>query len=118
MIMSDILQKQIEFTKCVGQLIEYAYNRGYALTIGDGYRDPRVFGELGKKLGYGRAKSCHKLRLAIDLNLFVDGEWISDGDHPAWIDLSNKWESLHPLARSGLRFDDANHFSFLHEGLT
>lgn len=61
-------------------------------------------------------KSLHYIRLAQDLNLFVDGKYISDGDHPAWKAIGEKWESLHPLARWGGRFQDANHVSLTHEG--
>lgn len=37
-------EKQRLFTRMVGLLIEYAYQNGYELTLGDAYRDPRVHG--------------------------------------------------------------------------
>jgi hypothetical protein len=46
-----------------------------------------------------------------DWVLFVDGQHITDGDHPMWIKLGEKWESMHPAARWGGRFMDANHTS-------
>ena len=99
-------------------LIAYAYQRGYKFTLGDAYRDSRVHGDYGIKESYAAAKSVHKLRLAIDLNLFVDGDYISDGNHSAYLELGELWESLDPMARWGGRFQsgDANHFSFEHEG--
>ena len=64
-------QKQRKFTLMVANLIEYAYEQGYELTFGDAYRDPRVT--------YGHANSLHRSRLACDFNLFIDGEYITDG---------------------------------------
>jgi len=111
-----LLDKQHEFIRCIGLLISYAYSKNYKLTEGDAYRDPRVHGELGEKKSYSSANSCHKLRLAMDFNLFVDGEYIPNGDHPAWKDLGEYWEDRHPEARWGGKFQevDSNHFSFLH----
>jgi len=64
------------------------------------------------------AGGAHYLGTGADWQLFVDGTWISDGDHPAWVACGEKWESLHPLARRGGRFkkSDANHCSILFEG--
>ncbi len=108
--------KQQRFTECIATLIAYAVSRGYAFTLGDGYRDPRVHGAFGVKGSYAAASSVHKLRLAQDLNLFIDGAYITDGGHPAYIELGELWESLDQMARWGGRFKDANHFSFEHEG--
>ena len=110
----NLSTKQQLFTLCVSKLIEHAYNLGYALTFGDAYRDPRVHGDHGvKKPGsYAAAKSVHKLRLAVDLNLFVDGQYITSSEHVAYKQLGEFWEGLDPDARWGGRFDDANHFSF------
>lgn len=109
-------QRQKALTLCIAQLIAYAYSKGYELTFGDAMRDPRLHGEFGVKAGYGAAKSVHKVRLAVDLNLFVEGKYISSGEHPAYKELGSYWESLHPLARWGGRFNDANHFSFEYMG--
>jgi len=108
--------KQQEFTECIGKLIIYAYTQGYALTFGDAYRDARVHGEFGVKLSYAAKNSVHKIRLAVDFNLFVNGEYIKNGDHPVWLELGCYWETLHKSARWGGRFRDANHFSFTHWG--
>jgi len=103
---------QQRFTECVGLLIAQAYRLGYALTFGDAYRDPRAYGDHGVKKSYAAAESVHKLRLAVDLNLFVEGDYITSGDHIAYQQLGEFWEGLDPAARWGGRFDDANHFSF------
>ena len=107
---------QQQFTLSIAQIINYAYAKGYTLTFGDAYRDPRLHGEHGSSGGYGAKSSCHKLRLAIDFNLRVDGALIYDGNHPAWKDIGEEWEKIHALARWGGRFNDSNHLSFEYNG--
>lgn len=101
--------KQRSFTLAIAKLIIFAYGKGYELTCGDFYRDPRLHGDHGTKKGYGSSKSVHKLRIAGDLNLFVDGKYITSSDHPVWSELHEYWESL-----GGAKAvpNDANHFSF------
>jgi len=108
--------KQQHFARDIGRLIEYVYRSGYAVTFGDAYRDPRVFGAVGTRQGYGQSASNHKSRLAVDLNLFVDGKYISSGSHPAYVQLGEFWESLGDMNAWGGRFNDANHFSYEHQG--
>ena len=107
---------QWEFLQCLAKLIRYADKNGYKLTGGDLYRDPRLHGQFGEKDGYGSAGSVHKLRLAVDLNLFVDGEFRADTE--AHRPLGNYWKQLHPLARWGGDFSnpDGNHYSFEYWG--
>lgn len=107
-------QKQSLLVKLVAELVTYATEKGYELTYGDAYRDPRVFGPLGTTQGYGRASSNHKIRLAVDFNLFKDGKWLRNTeDHR---ELGEFWESLHPLCKWGGRFKDGNHYSLVHNG--
>lgn len=104
--------KQRKFTLMVAQLIQWAYDNGYELTVGDAYRDPRLHGQVGEKKGYGASSSCHKLRLAIDLNLFIKGVYQTSSE--AYTPLGEYWESLG--GSWGGRFQDGNHFSVEHEG--
>lgn len=105
-------QKQRNFTRMIGLLIEWAYQNGYELTFGDAYRDPRLHGEVGVKKGYGAPGSNHKRRLAVDFNLFKDGKFLaSSEDHRP---LGEYWESLG--GTWGGRFNDGNHYSLEHEG--
>ena len=113
--MMSLAAKQQRFTKCVGLLIQQAYSLGYGLTFGDAYRDPRTNGIFGLKQSYAAANSVHKVRLAVDLNLFVDGAYITDGDHLGYKQLGEFWKGLDPDARWGGDFRDSNHFSFEHE---
>ena len=110
--------KQRLFMKLIPRLMDYAYKHGYALSMGDAYRDPRVFGMVGVDKGYGAASSNHKIRLAMDFNLFrlVDGRWeycSASEDHRF---LGEYWESLNPLCSWGGRFNDGNHYSMEHNG--
>ncbi len=96
----------------VSLLIQYAYEQGYELTLGDAYRDPRVHGAVGSKESYSSSNSLHKSRLAIDLNLFRDGEYLtSTEDHKP---LGVFWESIG--GTWGGRFNDGNHYSMEHQG--
>jgi hypothetical protein len=105
----SLRRKQSLLVRCLGHLILFATKKGYELTLGDGLR----------KDGKGhREGSLHYTALAQDLNLFIDGEWITDGGDPAWTVLGTYWESLDPLCRWGGRFRsvDSNHFAVTHEG--
>ena len=114
--MSELGDKQKIFTYSVAQLIIYAYSiPGHTLTVGDAYRDPRVFGHVGKSNGYGRKKSLHKQRLAMDFNLFVDGEYMTSTED--FIQLGKFWEGLGEEHSWGGRFSDGNHFSIMYRGM-
>lgn len=113
--METLRQKQSRFAVMVAQLIAQAIILGYEVTLGDVYRDPRTNGKLGEKVGYGHPKSAHKLRLAVDLNLFKDGEFLGGTeDHRV---LGEWWELQGADHRWGGRFNDGNHYSFEHEGV-
>lgn len=100
-------QMQRRFARMVPRLIDKAHELGFEVTVGDAFRDPRVFGKMGERLGYGESNSCHKLRLAIDLNLFKNGEFCSKTeDHKP---LGEWWESQG--GAWGGRFQDGNHYS-------
>lgn len=99
-----MVDKQNKFAGMVALLILYAQSLGYQVTFGDAFRDPRV--------PYGHPKSTHRVRLAIDLNLFKDGRYIhSNEDHAP---LHDYWDKLGGSARID---GDANHYSCEHEGV-
>lgn len=94
-------QKQRKFTFMVHQLIQFAYEAGYELTFGD------AFAETGHK-----ENSNHYIRLAIDLNLFKDGKYLTrTSDHQ---ELGAYWELLG--GSWGGHFNDGNHYSLEHNG--
>ena len=96
--------KQSEFVKMVGKLIIYAESLGYELTFGDAFRDAKV--------KYGNKNSLHRIRLAIDFNLFIDGMYKSDTESHK--PLGVYWESIG--GSWGGRFKDGNHYSYEHDG--
>lgn len=106
-------QKQSRFMRLLPRLIDKAHELGFELTIGDGYRDPRVFGPVGVRQGYGESRSAHKQRLAIDLNLFKGDAWLTSTE--AHRPLGEFWESLG--GAWGGRFNDGNHYSLEHNGI-
>ena len=103
------------FMRLVPRLIDKAHELGFEVTLGDGYRDPRAFGPVGEDgPAYGAAFSCHKSRLAIDLNLFKDGAYLtSSEDHRP---LGEWWEKQHELTAWGGRWQDGNHYSMIWQG--
>lgn len=109
-------QKQRGFTLMVAKLVIYAYEHGYELTFGDAYRDPRVHGSVGvTKVGaYGRANSVHKERLAVDFNLFKDGQYLTASED--YTQLGEFWESIGGAWGGRFASPDGNHFSIEHEG--
>jgi hypothetical protein len=101
----SIRAKQSQFMHMVALLILHAEQLGYELTGGELERKPQAT--------WGHPKSCHKLRLAIDLNLFKDGVYLSKTeDHLA---LGEYWESIG--GAWGGRFNDGNHYSLEHKGV-
>ena len=104
----SLRERQSEFASKVPMLINKALELGYEVTLGDAYRDPRVHGSFGERKGYGESKSFHKLRLAIDLNLYKEGKYLTKTeDHKV---LGEYWESLG--GSWGGRFNDGNHYSW------
>lgn len=94
-------EKQSNFTRMVADLIMFAYDSGYELTFGDAYA---LTGHM--------AGSLHGMRLAVDLNLFRDGKYLSSTeDHRK---LGEYWESIG--GSWGGRFRDGNHYSLEHGG--
>ena len=111
----SLRKKQTEFARLVPRLIDKAFELGFEVTLGDAYRDPRVHGIMGVRKSYSHPKSAHKIKLALDLNLFKDGEYLEQTeDHRP---LGEWWEQQHPDARWGGRFDDGNHYSFENAGV-
>jgi hypothetical protein len=102
--------QQRVFMRLLPRLLDFIHSKGYEVTLGDGYRSPVVFGGIGQATGYGHPSSYHKSRLAIDLNLFLDGIYlVHTDDHRKF---GEYWESLHPMCTWGGRFNDGNHYSF------
>lgn len=115
-------ERQSLFARLLGVLLHYIEALGWEVTLGDGH--------VETKTGHMEG-SLHYSRLAQDINLFVDDEWVRDGKAPQWLVLGRFWESLHPDCRWGGRFGggkspkeqggaftgrDSNHFSMYYNG--
>jgi hypothetical protein len=100
----NIGETQREFTFMVGLLIQRAYDTGYELTFGDAFaKDGHCYGSL------------HYIRLAIDLNLFKDGFYLTDSeDHKElgefWESIGGKWGGRFK-DKDGNPAPDGNHYS-------
>jgi hypothetical protein len=93
----------------IPSLLNKAFELGYEVTLGDAFRDPRVHGAFGQKLAYGAANSFHKQRLAIDLNLFKDGKYITDDTGHA--QLGAWWVTQGGTYGGNFKSKDFNHYS-------
>lgn len=106
-------QRQQLFARNVANLILYVAESNYACTLGEAWRTPEQ-AALNARKGIGIKNSLHCDRLAIDLNLFKDGKYLTDTE--SWRPFGEWWEALHPDNRWGGRFGDANHFSMTDDG--
>lgn len=108
---------QRRFLPFVAKLVEYAYTQGYELTAGELYRSPEQ-AALNAQHGSGIANSLHTLRLAIDMQLFKDGVYLTDSEQYRL--LGEYWKTLDPLCCWGGDFKtrpDGNHFSLSFGGI-
>lgn len=114
----SIGQRQRRFLPLVAKLIEYAYSQGYELSAGECYRTPEQ-AALNAQHNSGIANSLHTLRLAIDLQLFKDGVYLTDS--AAYAALGAFWKGLDPDCAWGGDFKsrptDGNHFSLSWGGI-
>jgi len=97
----SLRRKQSRFVRMITKLLFWTDLMGYELTFGDAWarRDHKE-------------NSLHYDRLAIDLNLFKDNEYlITTEDH---LPLGEYWESIG--GSWGGRYGDGNHYSLEHEG--
>lgn len=95
----SLRQQQSDFAAAVGDLIRYAYAMGYELTFGDAFAID------------GHSKnSFHYKRLAIDLNLFKDGVYLTETeDHEL---LGKFWKERGGTWGGDFQRKDGNHYSW------
>ena len=115
--MSELLQLQQQFAKDVAQLIAYAAVLGYGVTLGEAWRTPEQ-AQWNAEHGKGVAHSLHEERLAIDLNLFKDGQYLTEAE--AYRALGEWWKKLSPAHCWGGDFHglvDLDHYSITPDGV-
>lgn len=113
---SELLRKQMIFAENICHLILMLIDRGYGVTYSEVYRTPEQ-AALNASKGIGIANSLHTLRLAADLNLFIDGMYQQESDK--YREAGRIWKTLHSDNRWGGDFTkaDGNHFSMMHDGV-
>jgi len=104
-------KRQELFASLLPALLDRAFRLGFDVRIGDCFRDPRAHGEMGEQGPYGNKNSNHKLKCAVDLNLFREGVYLTTTeDHR---ELGEWWDEQHELTRWGGVYDDSNHYEII-----
>jgi hypothetical protein len=99
----SLRKKQSKFAEMVALLILFAKQNGYEVTLGDAYA----------KSGH-MSDSLHYIRLAIDLNLFKDGVYLTKTSDHEFLGLF--WESMGGSWGGRFTHPDGNHYSLEHDG--
>ena len=92
-------QQQSEFAVALGAFLVWIFKEGYEVTLGDAYAtDGHIDG------------SFHYKRLAIDLNLFIDGEYQTTTE--AHRPLGEQWKKMGGTWGGDFKRKDGNHYSW------
>ena len=104
-----LVETQQQFCVHVSMLILHIVDTGFEVTIGEAFRtieQQKIYVKSGKSKSMN---SRHLMRLAIDLNLFSGGEYLTSRE--PYKDAAEFWEKLHPDNVAGYSWGwDANHF--------
>ena len=100
--MSELLDRQIEFSRKLATLTYWMMCEGIAWKLGRGLCCENC----------SKPTSLHRLSLAVDLLLFVDGVYQTETE--AYRAIGEKWESLG--GSWGGRWGDGNHLSLSYGG--
>jgi hypothetical protein len=109
--------KQKLFARLLVQLFTIAFDLGYEITLGEAWRPP-VTAAYYAGTGQGIKNSNHTLRLAVDINLFKNGVYLTATEDYKF--LGDHWKVLNSLCRWGGDFKgrpDGNHFSLENNGV-
>jgi len=115
----NLLQKQQLFSVMTAKLIEKASELGFGLTLGEAWRSDETANLMAQE-GKGICKSDHRTRLAIDVNLIQNGNFLTDLE--SYRALGQWWTSQ---STDEIEFcwggnfpkPDADHFSFENNGI-
>jgi hypothetical protein len=111
-------EKQRLFAKLLGQFLVWIYSTPGREVSGGEWERSQAQADANAASGAGISNSLHLKRLAVDLNLFLEGVYQNQSE--AYSELGAYWKGLHPLCRWGGDFKtrpDGNHFSLEHEGV-
>lgn len=110
----SLVAEQSAFLADVARLIGYAQSIGYEVTLGEGFRTVEQQAIYVRR-GLSQVQvSQHQKRLAIDLNFFRNGAWITGPNAKAALQtLGEFWEGMNKQNRWGGNFKtlvDTPHF--------
>lgn len=119
-IYESLSEKQNRFSLLVARLIQQAALMGYQVSLGEAWRSQEQSSfrvKLNADKGIGIAQSLHRQRLAIDINLFQLGKFLTTTAE--YRPLGEWWEKQCDDCMWGGRFKraDGNHFSIEHQGV-
>lgn len=112
-------EQRVLFTSLLCELVGWIESLGYDVAFDEGtVHSPRkgrtktnVLLEVEDAVHV--KESFHHQGLAMDLLVYTqEGTYISNGKDPLWMQIAIRWEGMHPLCTSGIRWSDANHVSF------
>jgi hypothetical protein len=104
---------QRQFPPMIAKLVIFSYEAGYQMTFGEAYRTPEQ-AALNAKSGIGIAHSLHTDRLAIDINLFRNGVFLTGLED--YRPIGEHWETLGGTWGGRFSKPDADHFSIAYGG--
>jgi hypothetical protein len=108
---------QEEFATSMAKLILKANELGFGVTVGEAWRTPEQ-AQRDADEGIGVAHSLHMERLAIDLNLFKDGVYLTAPE--PYVELGNWWKALpggHYRYGGDFHIRDYDHYSLSPDGV-
>jgi hypothetical protein len=105
--MSD-LARQHEFSRLLARFLDVLFVLGYEVTFGEAWRPTWVALEYVKQ-HLGIANSFHTRRLAVDLNLFRNGVYLTRTED--YLEAGIAWEKLGGTWGGRFKRADGNHFS-------
>jgi hypothetical protein len=108
---------QEQFAQDAAKLIQKAKELGYEVTLGEAWRTPQQ-AQWDADHGTGISCSLHIQRLAIDLNVFVEGIYQADDSTGCYSALGSYWKSLGSDHYWGGDFTrkDLDHYSISPDG--
>lgn len=97
---SELVKRQWEFSRLLPLLLQKANALGFEVSLGEAWR-----------IGDTR---CHGARLAVDLNLWIDGALVKDMEPHR--PLGEFWEGIGGSWGGRFKSGDANHYSLAYNG--
>jgi len=116
-------EQRILFTRLVAELLvkisetQWSYGKVEIAVDEWTVHSRRLYNDLEtgeRRIGIDRVhhpKGFHPRGLAVDLLVYINGVYITDGNHQIWKDLDLMAHQLHPGLNFGNEFNDSNHLS-------